>query len=210
MAEGIPITRREVPPERAEGIRSRVRTAERLGDSPDSSRLAQVDDAPALLALLSDPAVHAPIYTLPRPLTEDSVAAFIAQHLDEREAGTGLLFVRDTGNGQIMGYSDMQVWPQWAAGELGGALHPSQHSRGQGTRGAAQSFTWMFEALDLDLLCETASLQNVPTHRMLDGMGFERKGQVVSTRPDGSMRKSLVWEMTRADWRRRRMGQESP
>jgi len=201
MADGIPITRQEVSTERAEGIRDRVRRAERLGDAPDASRLAGPEDAAGLFALLSDPAVYAPIYTLPRPLTEASVGAFIQQHLEEREAGTGLLFVRAAEDGQIMGYSDVQVWPHWAAGELGGALHPSQHAKGQGTRGAVASFTWMFEALDLDLLCETASLENVPTQRMLDGMGFARMGEIESVRPDGSRRRSLVWEMTRADWR---------
>lgn len=208
MADGIPITRREVSPERAAGIRDRVRRAERLGGGADASRLARPEDAAGLFALLSDPAVHAPIYTLPRPLTEANVAAFIQQHLDEREAGTGLLFVRVSGAGEVMGYSDVQVWPQWAAGELGGALHPSQHARGQGTRGAVASFDWMFQALDLDILCETASLQNIPTQRMLDGMGFARMGETESVRPDGTRRRSLVWEMTRWDWYARHGGSQ--
>ena len=105
-----------------------------------------------------------------------------------------------------MGYSDIQVWPQWAAGEISGGLHPSLHSRGTGTQGAAQTFGWMFETLHLDLLCETASLQNVITQRMLDGMGFRRMGQVLSTRPDGTTRESLVWEMTRGEWAARPTG----
>jgi hypothetical protein len=58
----------------------------------------------------------------------------------------------------------------------------------------------MFEALGLDLLCETAALDNVPTQRMLDGLGFRRMGETLSTRPDGTTRASLVWEMTRAEW----------
>ena len=208
MAEGIPITRQDVTPQRAAGIRARVRQAEQLGTTASASRLARPEDAPGLFKLLSDPAVHAPIYTLPRPLTEETVRDFIGQHLAEREAGTGLLFVREAENGQIMGYSDVQVWPQWAAGELGGALHPSQHHQGQGTKGAQASFGWMFDALDLDLLCETASLQNIPTQRMLDGMGFTRMGEIESVRPDGTKRRSLVWEMTRADWDVRQAGRQ--
>jgi RimJ/RimL family protein N-acetyltransferase len=164
------------------------------------SRLAQPGDAGGLLALLSDPLVHAPIYSLPRPLTEASVAAFIETHLAERDAGAGLLFVREGEGGQVMGYSDVQVWPHWAAGELGGALHPSLHGQGAGGRGAAASFAWMFEALGLDLLCETAALTNVATQRLLDGLGFRRMGETISTRPDGTTRASLVWEMTRAEW----------
>ena len=196
MAGELPLTRNAVSPGTAAAIRAAVRAAVQMGES----RLARPEDAGGLFALLSDPLVHAPIYTLPRPLTEASVAAFIAMHLEERAAGEGLLFVREGEGGQVMGYSDVQVWPDWGAGELGGALHPSLHGKGAGGRGAAASFAWMFEALGLDLLCETAALDNVPTQRMLDGLGFRRMGETLSTRPDGTTRASLVWEMTRAEW----------
>ena len=185
---------------RITAIRNAVRRVTRLGDGPEASRLARAGDAPALLGFLSDPAVHAPIYTLPRPLTEASVAAFITDHLAQRAEGEGLLFVREDDAGAIAGYSDIQIWPHWAAGELGGALHPSLHNQGRGTAGAGMSFAWMFRALHLDVICETASPENVPTHRLLDGLGFERKGEVTSTRTDGTTRASLVWEITRADW----------
>ena len=196
MAGELPLTRNAVSPGTAAAIRAAVRAATQMGES----RLARLEDAGGLFALLSDPLVHAPIYTLPRPLTEASVAAFIGMHLEERAAGEGLLFVREGEDGQVMGYSDVQVWPNWGAGELGGALHPSLHGKGAGGRGAAASFAWMFEALGLDLLCETAALDNVPTQRMLDGLGFRRMGDTLSTRPDGTTRASLVWEMTRAEW----------
>ncbi|MFN7056662.1 GNAT family N-acetyltransferase [Hyphomonas sp.] len=196
MAGEIPITRNPVSPERAEAVRSAVRLAVRLGDS----RLARPEDAAGLYTLLSDPAVHAPIYTLPRPLTEASVEAFIETHIIEREAGIGLLFVREGEGGRILGYSDVQVWPEWAAGELGGALHPSLHGQGAGGRGAAASFGWMFDGLCLDLICETAALDNLATQRLLDGLGFRRMGEVTSERADGTSRVSLVWEMTRAEW----------
>jgi RimJ/RimL family protein N-acetyltransferase len=196
MADDLPLTRIAASPGEAEAIRAAVRVQSVMGDS----RLAELADAPGLFALLSDPLVHAPIYTLPRPLTEASVAAFIAGHLEERAAGEGLLFVREGEGGQVMGYSDVQVWPQWRAGELGGALHPSLHGKGAGGRGGAASFAWMFGALGLDLICETAALTNVPTQRMLDGLGFRRMGETLSTRPDGTTRASLVWEITRAEW----------
>jgi RimJ/RimL family protein N-acetyltransferase len=196
MADDLPLTRIAASPGEAEAIRAAVSVQTVMGDS----RLAELGDAPGLFALLSDPLVHAPIYTLPRPLTEASVEAFIAGHLEERAAGEGLLFVRAGEGGQVMGYSDVQVWPEWRAGELGGALHPSLHGKGAGGRGAAASFAWMFEALGLDLICETAALTNVPTQRMLDGLGFRRMGETFSTRPDGTTRASLVWEITRAEW----------
>ena len=58
----------------------------------------------------------------------------------------------------------------------------------------------MFDVLGLELICSTAALDNVRTARMLDGLGFTRMGEVESTRPDGSVRRSLVWEMSRAEW----------
>ena len=196
MTEGIPITRPPAPPEQVEGIRAAVRGAEMLRDS----RLARPEDADGLYALFAEPKVNAPIYSLPRPLNVENVRNFIEGHIAQRARGEGLLFVRDAGDGRIMGYSDIQIWPEWAAGEIAGGLHPSLHSKGSGTQGAAQTFTWMFEVLYLDLICETASLDNVITQRMLDGMGFHRMGQVTSTRPDGTTRESLVWEMTRQEW----------
>lgn len=196
MMEGIPITRHPAPPEQVERIRTAVREAETLRDS----RLARPEDAEGLYALFAEPKVNAPIYSLPRPLNVENVRTFIEDHLAQRARGEGLLFVRDEGEGRIMGYSDIQVWPEWSAGEIAGGLHPSLHSKGSGTQGAAQTFTWMFEALHLDLICETASLENVITQRMLDGMGFHRMGQVTSRRPDGTTRESLVWEMGRQEW----------
>ncbi|MFN4100940.1 MAG: GNAT family N-acetyltransferase [Pararhodobacter sp.] len=196
MAGEIPITRNPVSPERAEAIRCAVRVAADLG----GSRLARPEDAAGLFALVSDPAVHAPIYSLPRPLTEASIETFVEMHWFEREAGIGLLFVREGGAGQIVGYSDVQVWPEWGAGELGGALHPSLHGQGSGARGAEASFAWMFETLGLDLICETAALDNVATQRLLDGLGFRRMGEVMSARADGTVRASMVWEMTRDEW----------
>ena len=53
MAEGIPVTRIEVPMSRINAIRDAVCRVTHLGDGPDASRLACPEDAPALLAFLS-------------------------------------------------------------------------------------------------------------------------------------------------------------
>lgn len=199
MAGDIPITRNPVGPEEAEEIRNAVRMATHLG----AARLARPSDAAGFFKLVSDPAVHAPIYTLPRPLTELGCEMFLETHIVEREAGIGLMFVTEGEGGQIAGYSDIQVWPDWGAGELGGALHPSLHGEGRGAAGAAASFAWMFRDLGLTLICETAALDNIATQRLLDGLGFRRMGEVKSERNDGTTRASLVWEMTREEWESR-------
>jgi RimJ/RimL family protein N-acetyltransferase len=200
----IPITRIDMPSERTDAIRQAVRAAASLPvEGAGLSRRATHDDAPALRAFLSDPGVHAPIYSLPVPLNEATVRTFIEEHGRQAEAGEGLLFVREDAAGEVVGYSDIQVWSQWGAGELGGALHPVLQSQGAGARGAAASFDWMFETLGLELICETAAPDNVRTARLLDGLGFERMGEVTSTRPDGTTRASLVWEISRQAWRAR-------
>ena len=197
----IPITRTPVPEAKAAAIRAAVAGATSLGPDSGASRLATIDDAAAFHEFLSDPQIHAPIYTLPRPLTVDSVRAFIAGHQREREQGTGLLFLTIDELGRISGYSDLCIWPEWAAGELGGALHPDRQGQRRGVEGARQSFGWMFESLGLELICETASLDNHRTAHLLDGLGFRRMGEITSQRADGTTRPSLVWEMTRAEWR---------
>lgn len=196
----IPITRTPVPQNQAAAIKAAVASATSIATENASSRLAQVDDAAILHEFLGDPQIHAPIYTLPRPLTVDSVRAFIADHRQQREQGTGLLFLNFDEQGRIGGYSDICVWPEWAAGELGGAIHPDRQGQRRGVDGARQSFAWMFDTLGLDLICETAAPDNHRTAHLLEGLGFHRMGEITSNRADGTTRPSLVWEITRAQW----------
>jgi RimJ/RimL family protein N-acetyltransferase len=58
----------------------------------------------------------------------------------------------------------------------------------------------MFEALGLRLIGLTAALDNVRSAKAIDGAGFRRMGEVESTRPDGTVRRSLYWELRREEW----------
>ena len=196
----LPLTRHRLSDARQDEIRAAVRQAEGIPFEDAPSRLATEADAAALFGFLSDPAIHSPIYNLPSPLTEASVRAFIARKLEARESGTGLLFLRIDEQGEIMGYSELDIWPEWGAGDLGGALRRDQQGQRAGVRGAARTFSWMFDTLRLELIVATAALDNVRTARMLDGLGFERKGEIVSQRPDGGTRPSRVWEVDRRTW----------
>jgi len=199
----IPITRQRVSPAKVNVIRQAVRSADSMASDNELVRLARPDDTEILYNFFNDPSVYAAIYTLPHPLTLDSVRAFIVQHLAEKEQGVGLLFLNFDADGTLGGYTDVCIWPQWAAGELGGAVHPERQGKGAGVEGARRGFDWMFETLKLDLICETASLQNERTAKLLDRLGFCRKGEVTSYRDDGTTRQSLVWETNKKDWRRR-------
>lgn len=198
--QSIPVTRAPATEAKAAAIRAAVAAATTLGRTGESSRLATTNDAASFHDFLSDPRIHAPIYTLPRPLTVATVRAFIADHEAQRVEGTGLLFLNFDEQGRISGYSDLCLWPEWAAGELGGALHPDRQGQRRGIEGARQSFAWMFESLGLNLICETAAPDNHRTAQLLDHLGFRRMGEIVSQRADGTTRPSLVWEITRAEW----------
>lgn len=197
---GIPITQRAYPEEKQQAIRNAVRSATGIATEANRSRLAKTEDAAAFHSFLSDPDISAPIYTLPRPLTVDAIRAFIADHIEQRERGEGLLFLNLDEAGDIGGYIDIVIWPHWAAGELGGAVGKQRQGQRRGIEGARMGFDWLFDVLGLELICETAALDNIRTARLLDGLGFERRGQITSQRTDGTTRESLVWEVSRSKW----------
>lgn len=195
----IPITRIDASLERAAEIRSAV-MAIRSGPSGPEQRVARPEDAAAFYDFLVDPRVHAAIYSLPRPLTLAATSAFISYYVEAQQRGEGLLLLTWDDQDRVASYSSLEIWPQWAAGELTGALHPDRQSRGAGGSGATRTFGWMFDVLKLDLICATAALDNQRTAKMLDRIGFERKGEIKCVRPDGTERPSRVWEITRDAW----------
>lgn len=198
----LPLTRNRLPAARQAEIRAAVRAARGIGFDAAPSRIASLADADALYRFLADPSIHGPIYNLPRPLTVESVASMIARNLSAQKAGEGMLFLRFDEAGDVLGYSEFEIWPEWGAGDLGGALRQDVQGQRAGVEGAKRTFDWMFEGLHLELIVATGALDNVRTARLLDRLGFERKGEITSTREDGSTRQSLVWEVTRAAWRR--------
>ncbi|MGB0908655.1 MAG: GNAT family N-acetyltransferase [Maricaulaceae bacterium] len=196
----LPLTRTPAHPDAENAIRAAVRGAVSMGTENAVSRLATVEDAEVFLEFLLDPSVSAPIYTLPTTLNIQTVRAFIEDHIAEQARGDGLLFFNFDTEGNFGGYTDLCLWPQWSAGELGGAVHPRRQGQRNGVEGARLGFDWMFEALGLEVICETAALDNIRTGRLLGTLGFHRVGQTTSRREDGTERGSLVWEITRAEW----------
>lgn len=196
----IPFTKNQTDPEREAAIRASVRLAESLPSMTQHSRLAVAGDEKAFLAFLEDPGVYNWIYSLPKPLTLETVAAFINEGLAAKERGEGLLSLNFDEDGAVSGYTEVLVWPEWAAGEVGGAIRPDLQNKGQGGAGMAATFTWMFEALDLDIICNTTALDNFRMQKLFSRTGFEHKGDTESVRPDGSLRPSQIWEITRDDW----------
>jgi RimJ/RimL family protein N-acetyltransferase len=187
-------------PEEEARIREAVRTADPATLGFGRFRAAP-DHAAGLLDLFRDPAVSEPIYDLPRPFTLQSLAAWIADCEQQRQRGEGILFVTCDAAGEVAGYSKVTVWPDRSAAELGGALRADRQNSGSGGAGAFQTFAWIFDALPVRMMCLTAALDNVRSARLIDRAGFVRMGERDSTRPDGTIRRSIYWELTREGWR---------
>ena len=186
----------------AEALRERVRTADVSTLGPDRER-AELKHVPGLVALLADPRVSGPIYDLPRPINADSVTRWVAESQAQALAGEALLLVTLDPAGEVSAYSKITVWPEHLSAELAGAVRADLQNSGRGGAGMAHTFGWIFETLGVELMCLTAALDNVRVQKGIDAAGFVRMGERDAVRADGSIRKSVYWEMTRAQWRQR-------
>jgi RimJ/RimL family protein N-acetyltransferase len=186
----------------AEAIRRAVRTAD-VAELGPGRVCADLSHVPGLVTLLADPQVSDPIYDLPRPIGEDSVTRWVAEAQAQALAGEGLLILTLDPKGAVGGYSKISVWPERASGELAGAVRAEGQNRGQGGTGAAHMFGWMFETLGLRLIGLTAALDNVRSAKLIEAAGFVPMGEREAKRPDGSVRVSRYWELTRDEWRQR-------
>lgn len=194
----IPLTRHPVSAEKANAIRNAVRAVRFPAAS--RRRVAATEDAEAFHALIADPAVSGPIYTLPKPATLEAARDFITRHLGEQACGEGLLILEFADDDGVCAYHDIQFWPEFAAAELGGAIRPDRQNAGAGGAGAAAAFDWLFCDIGVDLICETAALDNIRTKKLLERIGFRLTGEIESELHGGGVRPSLYFEMTRDEW----------
>lgn len=199
-----PVTVLHADAAEAEAIRAAVRAARGIETLSGRRVCAALEHVEAAVALLADERVSGPIYDLPKPITRESVSAWIAAHMERRARGEGLLLFTLDDDGEIAGYADVAVWPDRASGEIGGAVRADRQGAGEGPRGFVQMTDWLFEAIGVRLMGLTAALDNVRSQRMIDGAGFRRMGERDSVRPDGTVRRSVYWELDREQWRRMR------
>ena len=195
-----PVTVIRAPPGEEADIRRRVREVDPASLGPDRV-IAVCGHAASLARMLADPRVSDPIYDLPRPITEASVQAWIEATADQQARGEAVLILSLDEDGEVAGYSRFSVWPDRSSAEIAGATRADRQNRGQGTTGAARSFGWMFEVLGVRLVGLTAALDNVRSARVIEAAGFRPMGERDSRRPDGTLRRSLYWEMTIDEWR---------
>ncbi len=166
-----------------------------------AERVAGPQHVAGLVDLFSDPRVSDPIYDLPRPFTHENVARWVADSEALRQKGECVLLVNPDDDGGIGGYSRITVWPDRSSAELAGAARADRQNTGRGRQGVANSVGAIFEVMGVRLIGLTAALDNVRSAAAIDGAGFIRMGERESVRPDGSIRRSIYWELTRDQWR---------
>lgn len=188
-------------PEEASAIREAVRQADVSALWPGCV-VAGPQHVGALVELLCDPRVSGPIYDLPTPISQETIAAWVHDTETLQKAGEAILVVAPDGDGRIFTYSRFTIWPERASAEMAGAFRADAQSAGIGKAGAARSFDWMFRELKVRLICATAALDNVRSARVIEAAGFKPMGERLSVRADGSSRRSLYWELCREDWAR--------
>lgn len=199
--ERAPDTVLDASPEEAEAIRQAVRRAAHVATPYGAYRPASHADAAALYGLLADERVGGPLYTIPQSVTRGWVDGWIASHEDERRRGEGLLLIAHDAAGEATAFIDLQVWPERASAEFGGAVRADLQSASLGRGGAAALFDWLFRDIGVRLLMMTNALDNVRTEKLLRGLGYKRLADRVCLTVEGRERPSMYWELRREDWR---------
>lgn len=196
----LPITNLAVSAEEESAIRLAVRLADPAALGPGRV-FAIAEHADALAEMLRDPEVQAPLYDLPRPITSAIMRRWIEDCAEARARGEGFLILNFDPTGALAGYSEITVWPERSAAELGGALRASAQGGGHGGAGAFALFDWIFKELKVRLIALTAIESNIRAIKLIDKAGFRRLGTREAPGVDGPCT-AIYWEATREDWER--------
>ena len=194
-----PVTVLQASPDEEAAIRAAVRAV-------NDRVLAGPEHVDGLLALLLDPRVSDPIYDLPRPFTRESIARWVEESRAAHARGECILSVTLDEAGEVAGYSRISIWPDRSSAEIAGAARADRQNAGRGRGGVSGAAAFMFETLGVRPIGLTAALDNVRSIAAIDGAGFVRRGERETVRPDGTVRRSLYWELTREAWRAGREG----
>jgi RimJ/RimL family protein N-acetyltransferase len=191
----------------AEAIRAALRAARGIDRLGGRREVLAERHIPALYELVRDPAVSDPIYIIAKPVTPASVAVWAAEMIAAQGRGEGLTLMNFDVEGALIGFTEALVWPDFAAGEIGGALRADHQGRGEGPTGFVAIVDWLFDEIGVRRIALTAATDNLRSQKMIDRAGFVRRGEIDSLRPDGSIRRSVYWELEREVWRQVKSGE---
>ena len=169
-------------------------------------RYAELEDAPRLLELGSDPAVTRFFSWGPYERVEEP-QAYIAGLAGKRERGEMLEFLvdhREHGPIGVTGLSELAARDRRAT--VGSWFGRAYWGSGANLESKALVAALAFETLGLDRLTAWANTRNGRSQAALERVGFEREGVLRSWHRHGSERHDVVvFGMVRAAWERSRL-----
>ena len=135
-------------------------------------------DGPILAPLAGDRTVACWAASMPHPLTDADIQAWIAEAAQHRRAGTGVvLVITDRRDGVIVGAIDL-IWDMlWPAGDVGFWIAPDRQSRGYATEALRAILALGFETLGLEAVRTDVMAENAPSRRVLDRCGLRPDGR---------------------------------
>ncbi|RMH22738.1 MAG: N-acetyltransferase [Acidobacteria bacterium] len=165
-------------------------------------------DATDVQRLAGDAAIAATTLSVPHPYEKEMAEAWIDTHAEEHAAGTGYVFaitLRD--GGALVGAIGLKREADHERAEIGYWIGRPYWRRGYASEAARAVLDFAFEMLGCQRLYGRCFAGNLPSRRVLEGLGLRYEGcQRQHVKKPGGFRDVELFGLLRADWRARRRG----
>jgi RimJ/RimL family protein N-acetyltransferase len=168
----------------------------------DEIRLEPLDQrhVPGFVEVVHDPSVQRFTF-VPRDPDEEFVRGWIRRYEDGWADGSRAGFAIVDGAGDVMGFAAVvQLDLDAREGELGYLVAPAARGRGIAGRAVALLNDWCFETLGLVRLELRIDIDNGPSERVAERLGYVRDGILRSKYFKDGLRANLgIWSRLNAD-----------
>ncbi len=198
----VPVSQGQ-PPESGTAAMDWTRGLPMLRGDGLTLREVRLDDAPALLALLTTGEVTR--FISPPPTTLEGFERFIAWTEHERDAGRCLCFavVPDGYDAAVGLFQVRQLDPSFQTAEWGFAIAPEFWGRGLFTRGAELVVEFAFEVVGARRVEARSAIQNERGNGALRKLGAVQEGILrKSFLRGGKLHDQALWAIVDEDWYR--------
>ncbi len=140
---------------------------------------------------------------LPRPFGLAEAAAYLASAMATRIEGVGASFaIVDRATGELLG-AVTRFGPEGHVATVGLWLAANARGRGVGTRVCRLVIDWTFATTEVARIDCYIEVDNEPSLRMVERVGFRREGMLRAWEmgPDGRPIDCVAWSVVRSDER---------
>ena len=161
-------------------------------------------DIPAIVRLLSDPAIAQTTLNIPYPYDEAKARDWLASQQQEREAGTGHTFaITCREDGRLLGAIDIRPRARHQKAAIGYWIGKPYWGRGYATEAVRAVIRYGFEALGLNRIYATHFTGNPASGRVMQKAGMQYEGTLrQDVRKGDEFRDHAVYGILREEWQR--------